>query len=64
MINKSLTISNVRLHQNGPLLNSKRDHQTVSLWPDVRFSPNRNRKSGFPQKSCLLYPRKRTCAAQ
>src|SRR5262249_16452414 len=29
----------------------------------VRFTPNRDRESDFPQKSpCLLYPRKRTCA--
>jgi hypothetical protein len=28
----------------------------------VRFTPNCDRKSGFRTRSCLLYPRKRTCA--
>src|SRR5262245_32796424 len=31
---------------------------------DVRFAPNSDRKSGHPQPSCLLYPRKAdTCSA-
>src|SRR5262245_45180716 len=29
----------------------------------VRFTPNSDRESGLPEKSCLLYPRKQTCAA-
>ena len=30
----------------------------------VRFTTNSDRKSGFPQNSCLLYPRKQTCVVQ
>jgi len=30
----------------------------------VRSTPNSDRESVIPQKSCLLYPWKRTCAAQ
>ena len=30
----------------------------------VRSTPNNDRESVIPQKSCLLYPWKRTCAAQ
>src|SRR5215467_12760599 len=29
-----------------------------------RFAPNSDRESGHQQRSCLLYPRKRTCAAR
>src|SRR5262245_3373356 len=31
---------------------------------DVRFAPNSDRESGFPQTSSPLYSRKRTCAMQ
>ena len=31
---------------------------------DVGFTPNSDRESGFPQKSCLLYPLKQTDAVQ
>ena len=30
----------------------------------VRFTPNSDHESGFPEKSCPLYPRKQTFAAQ
>jgi len=30
----------------------------------VRFTPNSDRESGIPAKSCLLYPQSRTCAVQ
>ena len=30
----------------------------------VRFIPNSDRESGFPQKVCPLYSRKQTCALQ
>jgi hypothetical protein len=30
----------------------------------VRSTPNSDRESGFPQKSCQLWPRKRTDAVQ
>jgi len=30
---------------------------------DVHFTPDSDRESEFPRKSCLLYPWKRTCAA-
>src|SRR5262245_2534777 len=30
----------------------------------VRFTPNSDRESEIPQRPCLLYPQKRTCAVQ